>query len=101
MTTVKLTEDEYAAMQKAKKNVTGFAPGARPLCVFCSAPWTNDMIKIMASSEVAVGYYDDIESVETHAIIDIECHNCKRLIYRKEVCGNTLDTCHMGSTQLK
>ncbi len=82
--TVKLTEAEWAAMQSTEK--TGFVtPGSRPICIFCNAPWTDDMITVLARSEIESGYYGDIDSVMTHATIDITCHNCKKLIYQKEV----------------
>lgn len=42
-----------------------------PLCVFCSAPWTDDMVKVLAASEVELGYYEgDIDGVETKINID-------------------------------
>ena len=68
----------------------GFVHGTRPICVFCNAPWTGAMIKVLAESEVIDGYYGDVEGVDTTATIDITCDNCKRLIYRKECCGQTL-----------
>lgn len=71
-------------------DIDGFAPGARPLCVFCSAPWTDDMIKILHKTEVERGYYEgDIDDVDVSAKIDITCEACKRLIYRKEVVKRT------------
>lgn len=73
-----------------KEKVDGFAPGARPLCVFCSAPWTDDMIKTLHQTEVEHGWYPgEIYGVELRELIDITCANCKRLIYRKEVVKNT------------
>ncbi|TAL43859.1 MAG: hypothetical protein EPN91_05745 [Salinibacterium sp.] len=75
-----------------KDDINGFAPGARPLCVFCSAPWTDDMISVFAESEISTGYYGDPEGCETTAIIDVTCESCKRLIYRKEVVGDTIWT---------
>ena len=79
--------------------MSGFEPGARPLCVFCSKPWTDGMIKIMAQSEVSTGYYGDPDGVDTIATIDITCESCDRLIYRKEVRGETM--AYMGNGELK
>lgn len=57
-----------------------------PLCVFCNAPWTDDMIKVLARAEIEYGYYGSSSlGDEGTAKIDISCSSCKRLIYRKEV----------------
>ena len=61
-----------------------------PLCVWCSAPWTDDMVKVLAASEVQAGYYEgDIDSVDTVVNIDVTCSSCNRLVYRKECRGDT------------
>lgn len=56
-----------------------------PLCVWCSAPWTNEMLKVSSMAELESGYYGDsyLESIAT--TIDIKCSSCKRLVYRKEI----------------
>lgn len=75
--------------KKKEKEIDGFAPGARPICVFCNAPWDDGMIRVLAESEVEEGYYGGVDDIETVATIDVTCHSCKRLIYRKEVRGST------------
>lgn len=76
---------------------TGFVPGGCPICVFCNAPWTDEMISVLAASEISTGYYGDPDGCETVATIDVTCGSCNRLIYRKDVVGDTL----YGRVQLK
>lgn len=65
--------------------VDGFA-FKPPLCVFCSAPWTAEMVKVSAEVELENGYYGDTYlSGEGIAHVDITCSSCKRLVYRKEI----------------
>jgi hypothetical protein len=62
----------------------GFAPGARPLCAFCSTPWTDAMIQVFDVDAChGEGSYD-FGPENGRATIDITCEACKRLIYRKE-----------------
>lgn len=60
----------------------GFAKGARPLCAFCNAPWSDDMIRTFNYSTEESGYYDEV-IVEYSFEVKIECHSCNRLIYQK------------------
>lgn len=55
------------------------------LCPFCSAPWTDDMITMLQATELELGYYGDVESVNIQTKLDITCASCSRLIYRKEI----------------
>ena len=64
--------------------IDGFAPEARPICVFCNAPWTDDMIQVFdIDAKHGEGSWDSGPE-EQEATIDITCSSCKRLIYRKE-----------------
>ncbi len=57
----------------------------KPLCVFCSAPWTDEMVQVLAEAEINWGYYPGDGSVdEIEVKIDVVCSSCKRLVYRKE-----------------
>lgn len=57
-----------------------------PLCVWCSAPWTDEMMKVTAEAEMEDGYYGDSYLSGNGVVnIDITCSSCKRLVYRKEV----------------
>lgn len=72
----------------SEKIPEGFAPGARPLCVFCSTPWTDDMVRVYdVDAEHGEGSYDfGPENME--ATLEIVCACCKRLIYKKEFRGD-------------
>lgn len=66
------------------KIVAGFQPGARPICVFCNAPWTDEMIRVYdVDARHGEGSYD-FGAEDQQATIDITCESCERLIYRKE-----------------
>lgn len=62
---------------------SGFNVAARPLCPFCSKPWSVEMMGMFEECSVVRGYYGDFEGVDI--TIDISCDGCERLIYRKEV----------------
>lgn len=66
------------------KEMEGFQPGARPLCVFCSEPWTDEMIRLEdIDARHGEGSYD-FGPEDQRATLDITCSSCNRLIYRKE-----------------
>lgn len=74
----------------------GFQPGARPVCVFCSVPWTDRMIRVFdVDAQHGEGSYDfGPENME--ATVEIVCGACERLIYKKEFragsgCGADLE----------
>lgn len=61
----------------------GFVKGSRPLCPFCSKPWSKEMVQVLDlyASEGCdtCGYGGGIDGT-----VDITCDGCGRLIYRKE-----------------
>lgn len=70
---------------KAEPKLDGFAEGGRPICVFCNAPWTDDMVKVYAKAELEYGYYPgDVTLDHVDTTVDVTCTSCQRLIYRKE-----------------
>ena len=74
-----------ADMKKYETEIDGFALRP-PLCVFCSAPWTDDMITVFARVEMEEGYYGETYLTgKADAVMDIKCSTCKRLVYRKEI----------------
>ena len=54
-----------------------------PLCVFCSAPWTDEMVQLLDVSSTSgcpsCGYGAGVE-----ATLKIVCSSCDRLVYEKE-----------------
>lgn len=57
-----------------------------PLCVWCSAPWTDEMLFVQANADINHGYYPGEWEVSGHDVkIDVTCSTCNRLVYRKEI----------------
>jgi hypothetical protein len=57
-----------------------------PLCVYCNAPWTDEMLKVYTTGDFDFGYYPGEFSVEGYdTTIDVTCSSCNRLVYRKEI----------------
>lgn len=58
-----------------------------PRCVFCNAPWTDDMVTVLAEAELEHGYYPGDSSSVDHidVSIDVTCSSCGKLVYRKEI----------------
>lgn len=54
-----------------------------PLCVWCNAPWTDDMLNVYSECDISFGDYGTLEGIET--TIDVTCSSCNRLVYRKHV----------------
>ena len=71
------------------KSVEGFQPGARPICVFCNAPWTDEMIRVFdVDAQHGDGSYD-FGPQDMEATVEIKCKSCERLIYKKEFRANS------------
>jgi hypothetical protein len=61
-------------------------PIPSPLCVWCSAPWTDDRLKVYTKGDFDFGYYPGEFCVGGYdTTIDVTCSNCNRLVYRKEI----------------
>jgi formate-dependent nitrite reductase cytochrome c552 subunit len=57
-----------------------------PLCVWCSAPWTDDMLKVYAKADIENGYYEGEYTVIGYdTVVDVTCSSCHKLVYRKEI----------------
>jgi hypothetical protein len=58
-------------------------PEFKPLCIWCSAPWSDDNVQIEIEAEMdgyeSTGFYCTAEGT-----VSIVCHACKREMYRKE-----------------
>ncbi len=56
---------------------------AKPLCPFCSHPWSDDMVKLLYDEDNwgsdSMGSFTSIDWV-----LDITCSSCLKLVYRKE-----------------
>lgn len=71
----------------AREQIDGFAKEAAPICVFCNARWTDEMVNIEARS--GGGGCDTCGmDGEANYRVEIKCHSCKRVIYIKEGYGD-------------
>jgi hypothetical protein len=82
-------EDASTEAEEVTVDETETADVTKILCPFCSAPWTDDMVRMLHRTEVETGYYGELEGVGVQALLDIHCASCERLIYRKEITKNT------------
>lgn len=71
-------------MTESDDDVDGFAKGSRPICVFCNAPWTDEMVRVFdIDASHGEGSYD-FGPENQRATVEIICASCNRLIYRKQ-----------------
>ena len=71
-------------MDSQKDWYGGFVPGPKPLCPFCSEPWTDDMIRVFEIDAMhGEGSYD-LGPEDERATAEISCGTCDRLIYRRQ-----------------
>lgn len=55
---------------------------AKPLCPYCSEPWTDEMIRLEVDEYGGLCPSCGPESPDI--ILEIICSKCKKLIYKKE-----------------
>lgn len=68
-------------VKKKEPEKDGFqAPECVPVCGFCSAPWTEDMLSSFYESSGGC----DTCGFGSSKSIEITCESCKRLIYKKD-----------------
>lgn len=61
------------------KELDGWAKN--PLCPFCNAEWTNEMVDIYVTA--SAGY--ESMGPDASGSIKITCGGCKRLVYQKDI----------------
>lgn len=80
-----LREAQERAKAKAEREeIEAYRPPP-PLCIWCSKPWSEEMVQVLIRSEIEEGYYGGVDSCDTTVNIDVVCDGCDRLVYRKEV----------------
>lgn len=55
-----------------------------PKCIWCSAPWSDDNVEIYDDEKDSWGSDSMGSFTDVSLSVSIECHSCKREIYRKD-----------------
>jgi hypothetical protein len=55
------------------------APEFKPLCIWCSAPWSDKNVKL----EIEGASYCSTCGSDGYPVVQIVCHECGKLMYEK------------------